>query len=266
MEPGWRRLRYVYGDQVRWQYRMGGLVADAERFEDPVNSVHRPAQWAPQWFEVHKKTGMPLDEKLWLDQPPDSSYPACVAIKAIQRQDPDLAERCLRRLREAAMVRGIDIARREHLEQIVGRVEGVDFSEFRRDFEGAAREDFREDLRDVRYRELGRFPALLFETGEQRRAGEGGSEKLLTVGWRPFDVLCEAVEQIAPGVEPVRETGDPVEMLEAWGRAAAPEVATMSGVGLEQVRERLEGAVAEGRIERRETTADEPLYAVREAG
>ncbi len=104
MEPGWRRLRYAFGDQVQWRYKMGGLVADATEFEDPVNSVHRPAQWAPQWFEVAKKTGIPVDEKLWLDGAPESSYPACVAVKAVQRQGPDRAERYLRRLREAAML------------------------------------------------------------------------------------------------------------------------------------------------------------------
>ena len=249
MEPSWRRLRYAYGPQLEWRYKMGGLVADAATFDDPVNSVHRPAQWAPQWYEVAEKTDMPLDEKLWLENPPDSSYPACVAVKAAQRQGPDRGEHCLRRLREAAMLERRNLAEPQVLEQLVGEAAGVDADRYLADRDGPARRDFKEDLRDIRYRQFGRYPTLLLEPGN-----------LLIVGWRPFDVLRRAVERVAPGIEPVRDAGHPVRMVEAWHSSTAPEVAAMCGLEADTARELLDEAVESGRLLRRETTATEPIY------
>ncbi len=141
--------------------------------------------------------------------------------------------------------------------------EGVDVERLREDIEEPARADFRDDLRDVRYRELGRFPALMLETAEQR-ASEAETRKLLIVGWRPYEVLRKAVERAAPGVEPVRDASHPVDMVEAWGTGTAPEVATMCDIALETVRSLLDEAVDAGRLVGRETTTDELLYATSE--
>lgn len=39
-EAQWRRLRYVYGGQMRWRYRMGGLLPNWQSYDDPFNDIH----------------------------------------------------------------------------------------------------------------------------------------------------------------------------------------------------------------------------------
>jgi len=103
-EQPWRSLRAVLGDHLTWHYRLGGLIPSWDRYEDPLHNVHRPAQMAPLWFEVRQLTGVSLDERIWQEDPPSSSYPACLAVKAAELQSPQAADLLLGRLREAVMV------------------------------------------------------------------------------------------------------------------------------------------------------------------
>ncbi|HJT76416.1 MAG TPA: DsbA family protein, partial [Gemmataceae bacterium] len=98
LEPAWRRLRYEFGDRLAYRYRMAGMIPDWDHFADPMNAVHTPRQMAPHWFAVRQLSGMPLDERVWLEDPPASSFPACVAFEAAALQGPAAAERYLRRL------------------------------------------------------------------------------------------------------------------------------------------------------------------------
>src|SRR5436309_3295910 len=66
---------------------------------------------APAWREVHHLSGMPLDELVWLVDPPASSYPASVADKAAELQGAAAGEAYLRRAREAVMLERRNIAR-----------------------------------------------------------------------------------------------------------------------------------------------------------
>lgn len=92
---------------------MGGMIADWQQYSDPLNDVGRPTQMAPQWFQVGAHSGMPFYERIWLEDPPGSSFPACLAFKAAERQGTAQGEAYLRRLREAVMVEQRNIARRE---------------------------------------------------------------------------------------------------------------------------------------------------------
>src|SRR5579885_885506 len=104
MEPQWRRLRYEFGDRVRCRVRMGGLLADWQSFHDPITAVSRPGQMGPHWFAAARASGMPIDERVWMEDPPASSYPACLAVKAAELQGGTAGARYLRRLREAVML------------------------------------------------------------------------------------------------------------------------------------------------------------------
>src|SRR6478609_7542743 len=85
-EPQWRRLRYELGNQMRFRYCMGGLLADWEKYNDPMNAVSRPSQMGPLWFEAKYISGMPIREHIWHKDPPASSYPACIAVKCAALQ------------------------------------------------------------------------------------------------------------------------------------------------------------------------------------
>src|SRR5690606_32590351 len=108
-EASWRRLLSEFGEALHYSYRMGGLLANWQRYQDPINHISRPAQMGPCWMQVQEQTGVPLNSELWHLNPPDSSYPASIAFKAAQTIRLDFAEKYLRRLREAAMLDARDI-------------------------------------------------------------------------------------------------------------------------------------------------------------
>lgn len=194
-EHPWRQLRADLGTRLIWRYRMGGLLANWDHYEDPVNSISRPAQMAPQWYEVRQLTGAELDERIWLEDPPSSSYPACLAYKAAELQSPQAGERMLAQLREAVMLQRRNFARwdvlQELAEELAAKNPGsFDAGRFADDLDGeAAAAAFRDDLMQTRYRQIGRFPALVVSTREGRSA--------LLVGYRPYAVLRETLEQFA---------------------------------------------------------------------
>jgi putative protein-disulfide isomerase len=240
-EAIWRRLRYELADRISWRYVLGGMIPDWQSFNDPLHSVHRPAQMGPSWYEVRHLTGMPIDEMIWLQDPPASSYPACVAVKAAGRQGAAVEEAYLRRLREAVMLERRNVARREVLVELFDELAGEPGEplRFRRDIVGnEALEAFREDLKDAGYRNIGRFPAFVLR-------GAAGRAVLL-VGYRPYPVLREALAAVAPDLSPSRTASDPVAYALHWGSITAAEVAEAVGRPAGEVARDLDGAAADG--------------------
>lgn len=252
-EAIWRRLRYEFADRIAWRYVLGGMIPDWQSFNDPLHSVHRPAQMGPSWYEVRHLTGMPIDEMIWLQDPPASSYPACVAVKAAGRQGLDVQEAYLRRLREAVMLERRNVARREVLVELFDELAGDPLSGagFRRDLVGdAALEAFREDLKDAGYRNIGRFPAFVLR-------GAAGRAVLL-VGYRPYPVFREALAAVAPDLSPSRTASDPVAYALHWGSITAAEVAEAVSRPTDEVARALDGAVADGGLVRDGHTYRDP--------
>lgn len=207
LEPHWQRLRSEYAGLITWRYRMGGLLPSWDRYSDPLNDVRRPAQMGPLWLQAAQVSGRPIDARIWVEDPPASSFPACLAVKAAGLQSEAAAERYLCRLREAAMLERRNIAHREVLLDMAHELaetepHAFDAARFAEDLPGeAAREALRDDLRDVQYRGIGRYPTLTL----RGRAGSG----VMIVGYRPYEALREALEQVAPGLAPSREATDP---------------------------------------------------------
>ena len=101
-----------------------------------------------------------------------------------------------------------NIARREVLVEVADEVaaaapDDMDAVCLRRDLDGqAARDALREDIKEARYRGIGRFPTLTM-----RHPGGAG---VIIVGYRPYEVLRAALVRVAPdlaagaGREPLR--------------------------------------------------------------
>ncbi|HEY9761934.1 MAG TPA: DsbA family protein [Trichocoleus sp.] len=248
LEPQWRRLRYEFGSQISWRYAMGGLLPDWQRFSDPVNDIHRPGQMAPQWIQIRQLVGMPTDESIWREDPPASSYPACIAVKAAERQGSTAAEVYLRRLREAVMVECRNVARREVLLEVAAEVAAdlssrhtFDVQQFQYDLDHpASLEAFREDVKEGRYLGISRFPALVFR-------GVTG-KALLIVGYRPYPVLVDAIASLTPNTRPLQEATDVVSYVRHWDRITATEVAVALNLPLEETQHRLAAAVSDGSL------------------
>lgn len=218
-EPHWRRLRYEYQGKIVWRYRLGGLLPDWKSYNDPVNSVSRPIQMGPVWTHASRLSGMPIDSLLWFDNPPESSYPACIAVKCAQLQSPDAAEAFLRLTREAVMMERKNIAKEDVLLEI-GRKTAEEFSsifyfeQFSEDIkEKKGREQFKEDIQKARYHQISRFPTLTL-----RKPNEPG---VMIVGYRPYDSLVTALEQVAPGIEKTQEMKTPEDYKNYWGESVS---------------------------------------------
>ena len=221
-EPQWRRLRYEHGDQLAWRYRMAAMIAGWEDYADPLNSISRPAQMGPLWMQARQLSGMPIDDRIWAEDPPSSSYPACLAVKAAELQSAAAAERLLRRLREAVMVERRNVARGEVILAVADELAAeeparFDAARFRRDFDApAALDALREDVKELRYLGIGRFPSLTL-----RRAGGPG---IIIVGYRPYDALLAALARVAPDLQPARRAADRADYEACWGRSTAREL------------------------------------------
>lgn len=221
-EPQWRRLRYAYSGQIMWRYRMGGLISNWNHYNDPMNNVSRPIQMGPVWMEAKHLSGMPIDSLLWHNNPPESSYPACLAVKCATLQSPDAAELYLRKTREAVMIGGKNIGNQEILIEI-GEALGneaqeiFDAKRFISDLrQNAGLEGFREDMQKALYHKISRFPTLTISKGNE--------PGVMIVGYRPYDALVTALEQVAPGIKPTHNQTTAEEYEAFWGNLLSREL------------------------------------------
>jgi putative protein-disulfide isomerase len=91
-EPVTRRLEVEFSGQVRITYVMAGMSREID-----------PQEKLASMLDALAASGMPGDPRIWLEGPPASSYPACMAVKAASEQNLDGPY--LRRLREGTMLR-----------------------------------------------------------------------------------------------------------------------------------------------------------------
>lgn len=93
LEPAVRKLAAEFGDGFQVRYVMCGMARE----------VGDPGHLVGEMLEASEESGMPVDPRVWLADPPRSSHPACLAVKAASEQgDP---APYLRRLREAVQCR-----------------------------------------------------------------------------------------------------------------------------------------------------------------
>ncbi len=221
-EPQWRKLRYEFASQVTWRYCMGGLIPAWNNYHDVVNLIHRPIQMGPVWMDAGHVTGMPVYNRIWMEDPPASSYPACIAVKCAFLQSPDAGETYLRMLREAVMIEGHNIASLPVLESMAAKLSAADsggfsFDVFNQDMKNEnGLEAFRLDIAEVQQRNISRFPSLIFRAPQKT--------PIIITGYRPYSVLLSALTQIAPGLLPVRKANDVERYKQYWGSLTNREI------------------------------------------
>jgi predicted DsbA family dithiol-disulfide isomerase len=199
LEPHWRRLQYELQDKLRVRYVMSGLLPSWKNYNDTIYSVSRPMQMGPVWLEAGVTSGMPVYDKIWVYDPPASSYPACIAVKAVQLQSQHAAVVYLRLLREAVMMHGQNIAKQDVLIEIAEKMLNdqpsiFDLSTLKQDLiNDNGLEAFRKDWQETGNRDISRFPTLIIRAPNK--------PAILLTGYRPYSVLREAIKQIAPDIE-----------------------------------------------------------------
>lgn len=193
-EPQWSRFLEESAGLYVVRYAMGGMIVDWRTFRDPVHSIHNPSQMAAYWYHVGQVMGVAIDERLGHDDPPESSYPACLAVRAAGLQGPAPGASYLRWLREVAMIGRQNIARAEVLLAIADELadETFDVMRFRNDLIGPeAASAFQEDLREIRYRGIQRFPTLVLHADN--------APAIAIVGYRPYEELRRILDRVVSG-------------------------------------------------------------------
>jgi putative protein-disulfide isomerase len=189
MEAPLQRLLEEDRGRMSIRYCMGGMIPDWTSYNDPVNAVTKPIQMGPVCMEVRHLTGVAIDDRIWVLDPPASSYPACIAVKTAGLQSKQAEVEYLQLLREAVMTKGKNISRNAVLFELAEQVETeFNFEQFRGDLlTGPGKAAFLEDLKEVRTEQIQRFPTLAL-----RHKGKG----LIITGYKPYEVLQAALKKI----------------------------------------------------------------------
>lgn len=119
LEPSFRRMLAQFGRDLQVEYVICGMG----------RALGDPSRFALGALEAAAQSGMPVDVRLWLQDPPGSSHPAGMAVKAAAEQgDP---EAYLRRLREGFFCRGSKLDSLDALVAAGRGVPGLDLEGFR---------------------------------------------------------------------------------------------------------------------------------------
>ncbi len=117
-EPNFRRLLWDFAEELQIEYVMCGMRRE----------LGDPQQLALQSLEASAQSNMPVDARIWLADPPQSSHPACIAVKAAAEQG--AAGRYLRRLREGLFCRRRKLDNADALAEEARAVAGLDLDRF----------------------------------------------------------------------------------------------------------------------------------------
>jgi putative protein-disulfide isomerase len=251
-EPVLRGLQHQYGDQLRVGYVMGGLVENVDRFHDPSNNIGGGAeamnrQVASHWLEASTRNGMPIGTDgfgLFSDEYP-STYPQNVAYKAAQQQGEVLANRFLRRMREATAVEALVTSSTDVQVQLAAEV-GLDVGAFLDAVhDGSAQRAFTEDQKFIRTFGSSGFPAFLI-----RFRGKQG----LLPGWQPLSSFRKVLDNFTDGLVKPRtfDTSDEgaLAFVSQHDRVAPVEVSTALNLSREEADGILDRLHLAGRIEK----------------
>jgi putative protein-disulfide isomerase len=239
-EPVIRHLRVAYGDQIRIEYVMGGLIEDFDEFYDVTNDISDPGDVGSHWEDASKAHGMPVDVAIFDVDPAESTYPASKAFAAAREQDEALANRYLRRLREAYATAVTNINDRGVQVELAGAV-GLDVERFERALDdGTARDAFRADLSRTRTSGVRAFPTYDID-------GPAGERRL--TGFQSFENLVDALSAVAPGLE--QRPAPPIEQFVAsYGPVATREVAEVYALSTAKASQTLQGLADDGVLRR----------------
>jgi putative protein-disulfide isomerase len=195
LEKSLSRLREEY-DGVKVRYVLYAMITDWDNFHDPVNSVSTPAQMGPVWMHASAISGVPMNDKIWYLDPPTSSVPAALAVKCAGLQSKEAGDLYFKGVREALMVGGKNISKTNVLYDIADTIEAGNptvFSAdvFRRQMKGPSPlAALKRDMDEATVNKVGRFPTLIIKSGE--------NQAVLVTGYRPYDVLLEAIRAATP--------------------------------------------------------------------
>lgn len=217
IEPQIRKLKLEYGENIKLEYRMGGLLPD---WGYSSGGINEPADVAQHWDEASAHYDMPIDGDVWLEDPLDSSYPASIAFKAAELQDKHKAELFLRAVRELLFLQKKNIAKWDNI-AAAAQTAGLDVVQLKSDFEGKAKILFEEDLKISKEFGVRGFPTLFFLDNEGRQE--------IVYGSRPYAFYEMAILKLHAGAEKTEYHKNWETLFSKYDSLTAKEFSVLSG-------------------------------------
>lgn len=226
-EPLLRKLEYHFGPKIKVGYVMGGLVKDAKTFMDPGNNIGGDLtlfnqQVAKHWLEASEQHGMPVqtDGFELFTESDRSTYPMNIAYKAAQSQGEAIANRFLRRMREAVATEARQANRAEVLVELANDV-GLDIPMFITAMsDGSAEQAFKADQDIMHKYSIRGFPSYLLKDGE--------GKEIVMRGYQTYDDFMAVINMLSedivtlPHIEVNEETV--LDFITHYGRIAPVEL------------------------------------------
>jgi len=150
---------------------------------------------------------MPIDGKIWVNNPLASSFPPSIAFKAAQLQDIDKAIIFLRKLNEAVFVHRHDITKVSLVKELAYD-SGLDASRMMRDINGKATQLFYQDLQLANEFNVDVLPTFVF-----RRNGQVVDRMVGGIDIRHFESI---LLQIDPTLNKVKAEIDPEGVFQQY--------------------------------------------------
>jgi putative protein-disulfide isomerase len=214
LQPLLRRFAVEFDGAFELRPVMGGL---ARQFGDPLELVG-------EWLGAAAASGMPVDPRLWLESPPTSSYPACLAVEAAGEQGRDRQAAYLRAVREGLACGRRKLDGADALADVALGVPGLDVARFRIDLGSNA-------ILELLAADLERAAAAGRRAGDERRVrlpslefSDAHGEMHGVYGPQPYDAYRRAA-QAAGAVPADRPPPSVEEALRRFGTLATAEVA-----------------------------------------
>lgn len=235
IEPQLRRLKLEYGHLVEMEYRMGGLLPSWDIYDS--GGISKPTDVAQHWDEVSRYYQMPIDGKVWLDDPLSSSYPPSIAFKAAELQDREKAQLFLRRLREMVFIENKNITRWEFMEEAASYA-GLDTAQLKQAYAEKGKQLFEDDLQLANKMGVRGFPTLFFISIDGNAA--------TLYGFRSYAHFEGILHQLTSSPMKRAYDIDGLTLFDSFPSLTAREFAELKGVPVQEANSLLSGYEQEG--------------------
>ncbi len=240
IEPQLRKLKLEYGDYFEIDYRMGGLLPD---WSYNSGGISKPADVAHHWDEASLHYEMPIDGDVWLEDPLDSSYPSCIAMKAAQIQSKDKAVKFMRILREKLYLEKKNIAKWENIAQ-AAKLADLDLVKLKKDYDGDAKKLFEEDLKLGKSLGVRGFPTLFFS--------DGNNNQLTVYGSKPYASYENALQALFPEAKKKAFLNEnTMSLFEIYATLAPKEYAVIQDISVNDATIILEELFTKGKLNKK---------------
>ncbi|MEN2488691.1 DsbA family protein [Flavobacterium sp. B11] len=239
IEPQLRKLKLEYGEYFEIDYRMGGLLPD---WSYNSGGISKPSDVAHHWDEASLYYEMPIDGNVWLEDPLDSSYPSCIAMKAAQMQNKEKAVYFMRILREKLYLDKKNIAKWENIAE-AAKIAGLDVPKLKADYDDAE-ELFQDDLNLGKTLGVRGFPTLFLVNAD--------NNQLTVYGSKPYAAYENALLALFPDAKKKKfENKNSLSIFEIYPTLAPKEYAVILDIPVNEAKTILEELFSKGKLNKK---------------